>query len=197
MKFITISLLLTSALGAQALLQVRDEGSTDRYIPGAYSSVASTIETADHGFLNVGEDGVLRSFAGNGTVLDYHQLDPEQVKEFAETQLRSWDHIDHETPEVVRTMAKEPYPDGRLVHDLKKLLHPEGWEAMAMGTTAEARSTRSDAKQVIEKLRGLDKRQACLGAFCESLNQCAQFRPTPCFQCYFPNPVPVGACMLQ
>lgn len=174
-----------------------DGDSVDRYIPGTFASVSDSLETTDHGFLNVGEDGVLRSFAGNGTVLDYHQLDPDQVKEFASAQLRSWDSISHDTPDIVKSLAQEPYPDGRLVQDVKKLMHPEGWEEMALGTSAEARSTRWEARHVIEKLNGLEKRQACIGAMCETLNQCAQYRPTPCYQCYFPNPVPVGACMLQ
>lgn len=49
--------------------------STDRYIPERMSEGIANLRMADNGALMVGRDGVLRSFARNGTVIHYLSLD--------------------------------------------------------------------------------------------------------------------------
>ncbi|CAM1510203.1 Fc.00g005380.m01.CDS01 [Cosmosporella sp. VM-42] len=55
-----------------------------RYIPGSFVTVLKSMTRDPHGFLQLGPDGVLRSFTANGTtVLDYRQLDAAQTARFA------------------------------------------------------------------------------------------------------------------
>ena len=72
---------------------------TLKYTPGPFTTVLHSITKDPHGFLRLGHDGVLRSFAADGTtVLDYRQLDATQTSRFA--------------------------PDGRRVLIEDALLHP-------------------------------------------------------------------------
>lgn len=151
--------------------------------------MAGTLETDPHGFIRVGEDGVMRSISGNGTVIDYHQLDPDQLKDFAERQLHAWDVSAMDVPDDVLELAKAPFADGRLVLEKDKLLRHEGMPSLVT-------RSKSAGSAVIERLRGLDKRQDCVGKPCATFNQCASYRPTPCMVCYFPRGV-VGMCMLE
>lgn len=41
------------------------------------------MAVADDGYAAVGEDGVARSYAGNGTVIDYRKLSNSQLAEYA------------------------------------------------------------------------------------------------------------------
>ncbi|KAH9893670.1 hypothetical protein F4778DRAFT_784164 [Xylariomycetidae sp. FL2044] len=199
-----IQLLISCLLATtQAALDLSTPDSLNRYIPGSVRMVSQTLDTQGDGYLMVGEDGVMRSFASDGTVLDYHQLDPDQLKEFAIDQLHKWGKLKTETPDVVEELAKPPYADGRLVLDKERLLHPE--DRPQPGPALASRSeemqaeliSRSEEMQVVERMSGLHERQECIGAECLTLNNCAKYRPTPCYQCYFNAKAPMGACMLQ
>jgi hypothetical protein len=65
-------------IGATAINRSRSPAE-NRYIEGPFSEVVKDLRTDATGALSVGPDGVLRSFAGNLEVIDYRQLDPEQV----------------------------------------------------------------------------------------------------------------------
>jgi len=66
------------------------------------------MEAADDGFVSLGIDCVFRSYAGNGSVIDYRQLDPEQVA----AEIASPNH----------TLPSSAYGDGRLVTNLGQFL---------------------------------------------------------------------------
>ncbi|KAI1317712.1 hypothetical protein F5Y16DRAFT_414581 [Xylariaceae sp. FL0255] len=140
----------------------------------------------------VGADGVLRSFASNGTVLDFHQLDPTQLQEFAESQLQQWQTTGRAIPSAVSDLAKEPYIDGRQVLDKAKLLSPDDSPFPASSLSRRMSNWSGD---VLPSLLG--ERQSCIGAPCVTVGQCVRYRPTQCYQCYFPGPPDPGGICLQ
>lgn len=79
------------------------------------------LQVDGEGFVHLADDGVLRSYAPNGTVIDFVQLTPEQISK----QLTSlpYDyyvkHVDH-LNEVFRGV------DGFDVTNATLLMHPEG-----------------------------------------------------------------------
>ncbi|KAE9376092.1 hypothetical protein N431DRAFT_464148 [Stipitochalara longipes BDJ] len=66
------------------------------------------MHVADDSFVSFGVDGVFRSYAGNGTVIDYRQLYPDQIAV--------------ETTSKHYTLPAEAYGDGRLVKYIDHLL---------------------------------------------------------------------------
>lgn len=152
------------------------------------------------GVLYVASDGVLRSVAADGTVLDYHQLDPDQVESFAAHQLAVWQGSGMEVPESVKQLAKPPYPDGRLVTDKEQLLHPTDIPNLPNPPVANKRradgetSPAEKRRQALEELNSPAKRQpACVGYPCYSLADCI---PYGCHACYYPGGPPLGVCFL-
>jgi hypothetical protein len=91
------------------------------------------MSLAGDGHVQLGLDGVVRSYSGNGTVVDYRQLDPDQVVKYSAS-LRKRDSI------LPR--------DGREVTDIAQLLAP--WEERDIATAAElaAREPANNAAQV-------------------------------------------------
>ncbi|KAI3318900.1 hypothetical protein HD806DRAFT_526075 [Xylariaceae sp. AK1471] len=108
MKFLTTLAFLILPFTAYALSGASPSGNTTcRYLPGPVN------------------DGVVRSFVLNGTVIDYYQLDPDQVKQFAKKQYSAWTaHGAGDMPASVSELARPPYPDGRLVVNETQLLFP-------------------------------------------------------------------------
>ncbi|KAH8646805.1 hypothetical protein BX600DRAFT_518828 [Xylariales sp. PMI_506] len=158
----------------------------DRYIPGAVSTIVQTMELDDGGVLSVGNDGVLRSFAADGTVIDYHQLDPSQVESFAEHQLAAWES-QGTVPESVKDLAEATTEiDGRLITDKQELLNP-----------SEKPNFHHDAKSVSKERDVLDElsnnfvKRQCNYYTCSSLADCT---PLGCFACFFTIGPPFGIC---
>lgn len=73
----------------------------------------AAMETHDHGMVHLGDDGVLRSFDPNGTVLEYVRLSTNQIQQMLDSHGRT----DHYT-EVFDGV------DGREVTDLEQLTNP-------------------------------------------------------------------------
>ncbi|KAK6065433.1 hypothetical protein SCUP515_11240 [Seiridium cupressi] len=165
--------------------------STDRYIAGAFDTVSGGMVRDIYGGKQVGEDGVLRSFANNGTVIDYHQLDPEQVEEFAQDQLIQWKASGQEVPESVVKLAQPPYPDGRLVVSVDDLLHPaEKPEFPPESEISKGTSTSpADPTRIIER-----QPLQCVGQPCQAVATCVNNFITRCSECYFPRGPPNGQC---
>ncbi|KAB2573617.1 Lactobacillus up-regulated protein [Lasiodiplodia theobromae] len=46
-----------------------------------YQELLSSLKADDHGFVHLGNDGVLRSFDASGNVIDYRQLSPDQIRD--------------------------------------------------------------------------------------------------------------------
>ncbi|KAI0410584.1 hypothetical protein F5X98DRAFT_368706 [Xylaria grammica] len=126
MKFLTTLAFLILPFTAYALSGTSPSGNTTRrYLPGPVSNVTEALLKDNSGFVSVGGDGVVRSFVPNGTVIDYYQLDPDQVKQFAEKQYSAWAaHGAGDMPASVSELAQPPYPDGRLVLNETQLLFP-------------------------------------------------------------------------
>ncbi|KAI0517518.1 hypothetical protein F5B22DRAFT_645702 [Xylaria bambusicola] len=188
--FLIISIL--APLATHAYLNLSTTASLDRYVPGSVRTISHTLETDEDGALMVSPDGVMRSFSSNGTVIDFHQLDPTQLKEFAEIQLRQWQNMGKEIPAAVSNLAKAPYTDGRQVLDKEKLLNPP--DSPYPLRHLVPRTSHSHAQV---PLHLLDERQQCIGSPCLTFGQCARYRPTPCYQCYFPGGPESGACLLN
>lgn len=165
---------------------MQSQEAADRYIPGPVSAAVQALNTDDdHGFFSVGADGVLRSFAGNGTVLDYHQLDPDQLASFAASQLAAWEASGMPVPASVANLANSASAvDGRLVTDLDQLLDPAD------------RPVRSSAvkERDIDDLAIPAKRQGCVGTPCQSLPDCLVIG---CAACFFPGGPPLGVCFFS
>ncbi|KAL9072081.1 MAG: hypothetical protein Q9157_005239 [Trypethelium eluteriae] len=63
---------ITLSLATNALANIAQRDEVHRYMPGNFSEVVNAIAKPDHGALSVGNDGVLRSFSSNGTVMDFY-----------------------------------------------------------------------------------------------------------------------------
>ncbi|KAI1756102.1 hypothetical protein F4782DRAFT_550044 [Xylaria castorea] len=126
MKFLITLALFILPFTAHALSGASPSGNTTcRYLPGPISNVTQALLKDNSGFVSVGDDGVVRSFVPNGTVIDYYQLDPDQVQQFAEKQYSAWAaHGAGDVPASVSELARPPYPDGRLVVNETQLLFP-------------------------------------------------------------------------
>ena len=142
------------------------------------------MEISKAGYLNVGEDGVLRSFTADGTVVDYYQLDPDQVSTFSKKQLEAWDALEVETPESVIALAGSEPQDGRLVTDSVQL-----FQAADNTKTTPVKPREATAKADLDAL--MDKRQECVNVICQSLSDCFAVN---CLACFFPGGPPYGIC---
>ncbi|KAI9170566.1 Lactobacillus up-regulated protein [Paramyrothecium foliicola] len=157
----------------------------DHYIPGPVSSVVQSLDLDPNGVISVDDDGVMRSFSANGTVIDYHQLDPEQLESFAKSQLAAWENIDMDVPESVKALAEGDFADGRELLDHDLLHHP------AHGPNLAGRSKYIKEREVLDELNNFQKR--CVGTGCGSLADCLA---RGCAACFFPAGPPVGVCFL-
>ncbi|RFU27245.1 hypothetical protein B7463_g9097, partial [Scytalidium lignicola] len=101
------------------------ESTTLRYIPGDdLNSIIRSMKYDDLSVFHLGSDGVLRTFSNNLTILDYHQLDIDQVKKLASEQLAQWQASDLDIPFSLTELVKSPV-DGRLTTDIVAPLNPE------------------------------------------------------------------------
>lgn len=151
----------------------------------------------DLGVLNVGFDGVARSFAPDGTVIDFRQLDPGQMVEFATKQLAGWKATPYpgqEIPASVIGLAEAaPGIDGRLVTDLDQLLYPADKPTFLDAKESVTTDTSPADHADVLGTRASDKVQACLiGWPCNSVAICVYFE---CGGCFFPNGPPLGLCV--
>lgn len=174
---------MITKIGASAINRSRSSAE-NRYVEGPFSEVVKDLKTDATGALSVGPDGVLRSFAGNLEVIDYRQLDPEQVRWFGKQQLSAWSN-DAEIPESVSALVQGTI-DGRLVTDETILLHPS--EKPQIGKKSS--STQSEKRSADDLF--IRQSALCAGTTCGSLNDCI---PRGCNACYFPNGPPDGRCL--
>jgi hypothetical protein len=95
-----------------------------RYEAGDVATVTHKIDRAadGSGWVSLGLDGVFRSYAGNGTVIDWRQLNPDQIAADIAARYRG-----------ASTVPAEAYGDGRLVTDLNQLRQP--WQSNAKEAT--------------------------------------------------------------
>ncbi|CAN9177437.1 unnamed protein product [Alternaria sp. RS040] len=182
-NYLALAVAILPTIGATAINRSRSPAEK-RYVEGPFSGVVKDLKTDATGALSVGPDGVLRSFAGNLEVIDYRQLDPEQVRWFGKQQLSAWSN-DAEIPESVSALVQGTI-DGRLVTDETLLLHPS--EKPQIGQKSS--STQSEKRSADDLF--IRQSALCAGTTCGSLNDCI---PRGCNACYFPNGPPDGRCL--
>ncbi|KAH8731861.1 hypothetical protein GQ44DRAFT_266771 [Phaeosphaeriaceae sp. PMI808] len=139
-----------------------------------------------HGVWSLGNDGVLRSFSNDLTVIDYRNLDPPQFSELHTVHLNHFQNAGIELPDAFKSLSGTTV-DGRLVTDLSKLLHPE--ETPSLVPVPEGQSTPVE-RSVLEH-SALEERQSCGYPACDSIQPCLQ---SFCTVCYFPFGPPFGFC---
>ncbi|KAI0517520.1 hypothetical protein F5B22DRAFT_108523 [Xylaria bambusicola] len=190
MKFITTLAFFILSFTSYAFSRTSPSGNTTcRHLPGPVSNVTQALLKDNSGFVSVGDDGVVRSFVPNGTVIDYYQLDPDQVKQFAEKQYSAWAaHGEGDVPASVSELARPPYPDGCLVVNETQLLFPSvipdtGDQSVSPSATSADKPTRA---------LGLlsSNNPTCVGWSCQSLADCQPH----CLACYFQHGPPNGIC---
>lgn len=89
-----------------------------RYIPG--ESPLQDIVADDGGFLQLGQDGVLRSLSKNHTVVDFRQLDPDQFNALVAQGIKALSATRQPISETVQRLAGKGV-DGRVVTDATTL----------------------------------------------------------------------------
>ena len=151
------------------------------------------MKLENEGALSVGADGVLRSFAANGTVVDYRQLDPNQMASFANRQLAVWQGQDRDIPDSVVALANAPAIDGRLVTDLEELLNPTVRPNLTAKGDANAQSPAVKQREALDDLKNLEKRQ-CTQNTCFALTDCLVIG---CYACFYPAGPPLGICFVD
>jgi hypothetical protein len=93
---------------------------TIRHVEGDPFDVIASLEKEWNGIVAVGADGVLRSFAYEGHVIDYRQLDQTQHQAFA----RIFSNPSIPVPHSRIDVDSVSFADGRTVVDHDKLMNP-------------------------------------------------------------------------
>jgi hypothetical protein len=121
---------------ADKSLEAKRSSDTLRYEPGDVVTVTHKIgRVADgYGWVSLGLDGVFRSYAGNGTVIDWRQLDPDQIAADIVTHRRG-----------ASTVPAEAYGDGRLVIYINQLRQPWPFNAKEATTSGHVNVPRDCA----------------------------------------------------
>lgn len=156
-----------------------------RYIPGSLSEVVSSLNTEDDGALSIGEDGVLRSFAGNLSVIDYRQLDASQSMAYALDQMEQITADGGgDVADSMMTLAFTPV-DGRKVTDVDLLFNPEEKPSVDQLGRITPRSLAQLARDTDGK--------KCVGKSCKNSRYCNH---RGCSKCMFgPRSRAVGSCL--
>lgn len=123
------------------------------------------------GFFHLGDDGVYRSFSGDGTVIDYERLAPSQIL----------DSFTYYSESEKKTLQKEYADvDGTKVVDEEQILRPK--EHLRPFLLRKRQSVnkikREDAKIILERVFNLKKRSCSYT--CEENEDCY---PHDCYGC--------------
>ncbi|KAG9780209.1 hypothetical protein KCU88_g3775, partial [Aureobasidium melanogenum] len=105
------------------------------------------------GIFQLGDDGVLRSYDGDGTVIDWRQLDPDQIK-------RAYDAHNNRGGQFLRR-SPQNIVDGRDVVDIDQILRPrQNILDSEFGTSPVSSSEDStDAEEGVNADQRLTRRQ--------------------------------------
>ncbi|KAK4112409.1 hypothetical protein N656DRAFT_768548 [Canariomyces notabilis] len=188
---VLVCLWACQVLGTPVLPESKTEPPALRYVPGSAHEASANISYDPQGVFVLGVDGVLRSFAPNISVVDYRQLDPDQVQELATGLARQARSLGVDVALGIQYLLEHPDIDGRLITDANAILtpgnplnlpHPD----YSTGATSPPRVSRD----LSELLNG--RQPAPCPATCNSLTDCI---PVGCFACFFPGgPGSVGIC---
>ena len=149
--------------------------------------------TDRYGAFNLGSDGVLRSLANNLTVLDWRQLDPDQVLTLATDQLLSYKIAGQPIPSQLTDLISSHPVDGRNVTDLASLSTLDEVDRPAIpprSLTERDNLSPNPAKRVVGQYtpQPIDM---CLFFGCMRLQDCTTIG---CRACFFPGGPPFGVC---
>lgn len=111
------------------------------------------------GIFQLGDDGVLRSYDGDGTVIDWRQLDPDQIK-------RAYDAHNNRGGQFLRR-SPQNIVDGRDVVDIDQILRPrQNILDSEFGTSPVSSSEDStDGEEVVNADQHLRRRQVVRNGF--------------------------------
>ncbi|CAM1502422.1 Fc.00g044060.m01.CDS01 [Cosmosporella sp. VM-42] len=160
-KLVNFILLLAGSL--LALATPIEPATLLRYIDGPVSKVMASLTTDNLGIVSIGEDGVLRSIAGDmATVIDYRQLDPVQyiafVNNFADAAMSQYKFI----PDV----------DGRLVLNEDQLLEA------GFNVTSRTDASKVDGDESL--MTPQEHLDSCVGHVCKTTSDCQPY----CLSCF-------------
>ncbi|KAM7203080.1 hypothetical protein V8F33_002428 [Rhypophila sp. PSN 637] len=151
-----------------------------KYTPGPYGEALKNISFSPDGVFVLGIDGVLRSFTSDRSVVDYRQLDAEQVQQMAKS--LATQRINGDDVPGLSYLAEHPEVDGRLVEDTQSLFAPT--DPLNLPHPDYAKSTSPAVARSEQFTKLLEDRQRPCGRQCQSLADC---RPIGCYACYFPG----------
>jgi hypothetical protein len=117
---------------------VKGPDSTLRYEAFNPGAVLYGSTSAPEGIFDLGEDGVLRSYAGDGSIIDWRQFDPQQIKEFLDT------YNSHDSKLLAR--SADPNTDGRAVRDIDQLLRPRNVSSSATSPSMDSTDGSGDVR---------------------------------------------------
>ncbi|KAF2419574.1 hypothetical protein EJ08DRAFT_43320 [Tothia fuscella] len=168
-------------LHTMAMSSSLDETSANRYVAGNIREVYHSMIKDGVQHQTIGPDGVLRVYDEQKNVIDYRQLDPQQVSEIAAIQLFAWKSKGGEIPAAVIQLSTTPYPDGRTVTEKAAL-----WQLDYIPLPVTATEVPAIFK------RRQHKRQDCRYIGCSSYADCPPF----CNGCLQPiGPSFPGVCV--
>ncbi|KAL2416832.1 hypothetical protein ABEF95_002137 [Exophiala dermatitidis] len=147
----TIRLVLL--LATQLYLVVGASNSTLRYEAGSINTIAGSMVSDSKGIFQLGDDGVLRSYNGDGTVIDWRQQDADQIK-------RAYDAHNNRGGQFLRR-SPQNIVDGRDVVDIDQILRPrQNILDSEFGTSPVSSSGDStDGEEVVDADQRLRRRQ--------------------------------------
>ncbi|KAK5125402.1 hypothetical protein LTR85_000511 [Meristemomyces frigidus] len=139
----------------------------------AHDNVNSMISTDDSS-THIGDDGVARAFAGNGTVIDYRKLSNSQLLSLAASLPPSVQDLQEHLEEVYANVDGNDVTDPKELWDPAAHLRPDAAEADDMPEAQpQSRNPQHDVAAA------LDSRQSygipalyCLGATCSTRAAC-------------------------
>ena len=129
------------------------------------SEISSSLELDDWGFVHFGDDGVVRSYAGNGTVIDYASLSNEHLMETAQVNRpfisdQSYQHLLEVWDGV----------DGNNVKDANQIFDPP---ASIRPPPSDFTQPQDQSEALVAGTEDLNVRQfACVGTRCRLSRNC-------------------------
>ncbi|KAK4209145.1 hypothetical protein QBC37DRAFT_391445 [Rhypophila decipiens] len=182
LTFFTVAVSLWTCMVSGSPSARQDTRRSPKYIPGPYGEVLKDISFSPDGVFVLGIDGVLRTFTADHTVVDYRQLDAEQVQQMTEALAKQTKGVHGDVAPSLSYLAEHPEVDGRLVEDTQALLAPTDPLNLPSANYAPGSSPAVAPREQFTKL--LEERQRPCGRTCESLADC---RPIGCYACYYPG----------
>ncbi len=129
-------------------------------------SILLSLQSDPDGFVHSGDDGVVRSYAANFTVLSFAKLDPEQI--WAVVGKYPQDYQEQLGPRWAEVYENV---DGRTVSNVSQILHP-GDEILPEEVKSTSPNNDDLEERDLDSNLDLAKRQGCVGRVCIRSQYC-------------------------